>query len=515
MRFLILLITFICLSAQYSFAGINYSVTPIKYELELQPGESITLPVSIRNNSGNTVTLPTATSDFQANGTGWVPSIVRKSELVYPDQELSTWITLWAPSVTMAPWKEESINFTIDVPTTATPGGHYWAVLFTNAWWESTVTWDIGITVDYGIIILVNVSWEIMVAVEIEDPIISWRWNIFYDICEWSDTSGSIYDGSCGEWVVSTIQQEDSCMLWDFTPSKYDNTCFGAVDTSDLIDSGVPSWNWTNTWEFNIDFSFPINNIGNTHVKPTGKIVLRDEDRNIIKAIWKETISNDQWAIIWENIVDYIPINDQGWNILPYSKRVFESEWKWFPYKKYDQQGNQVINYWSPSQYYTTKNKEDAWFLMLWERVSESKKDKIITAEIELIYYDEDWSPVEFTSAQEFPVQYIEQEVTINPYVILSFLLLLTSGVFWWFGVTCLLALKMSKCWNCKKKNKSHWGTCPHCSAIQDKKKHKAYEKQKDIDKKASTTIEIVTKKAPVKTTTAKKISTKKPIIKK
>jgi hypothetical protein len=73
----------------------------------------------------------------------------------------------------------------------------------------------------------------------------------------------------------------------------------------------------------------------------------------------------------------------------------------------------------------------------------------------------------------------------------------------------------MSKCWNCKKKNKSHWGTCPHCSAIQDKKKHKAYEKQKDIDKKASTTIEIVTKKAPVKTTTAKKISTKKPIIKK
>jgi uncharacterized membrane protein len=70
MRFLILLITFICLSAQYSFAGINYSVTPIKYELELQPGESITLPVSIRNNSGNTVTLPTATSDFQANGTG-------------------------------------------------------------------------------------------------------------------------------------------------------------------------------------------------------------------------------------------------------------------------------------------------------------------------------------------------------------------------------------------------------------------------------------------------------------
>lgn len=49
--------------------AINFTVTPIRYELELNPGESITLPASIRNNGTGAVTLPTATSDFMTNGT--------------------------------------------------------------------------------------------------------------------------------------------------------------------------------------------------------------------------------------------------------------------------------------------------------------------------------------------------------------------------------------------------------------------------------------------------------------
>jgi len=35
----------------------------------LSPGESITLPASIRNNGGTIVNLPTAASDFTTSGT--------------------------------------------------------------------------------------------------------------------------------------------------------------------------------------------------------------------------------------------------------------------------------------------------------------------------------------------------------------------------------------------------------------------------------------------------------------
>jgi len=56
---------------------------------------------------------------------------------------------------------------------------------------------------------------------------------------------------------------------------------------------------------------------------------------------------------------------------------------------------------------------------MFWERVSEKRQNKIIDADIEIIYYDENGEEIVFESAQEFEVQYIEQQITNNPYVIL------------------------------------------------------------------------------------------------
>ena len=56
---------------------------------------------------------------------------------------------------------------------------------------------------------------------------------------------------------------------------------------------------------------------------------------------------------------------------------------------------------------------------MFWERVSEKRLRKNLTAEITMNYLDENGQPVEFNTAKEFPVQYIEERVTLNPYIIL------------------------------------------------------------------------------------------------
>jgi len=69
----------------------------------MAPGESKTLPASIKNNGTGSVFLPTATSDFISNGVGGTPSFVRKSELVFPDQQLSTWISLSSSGITLSP----------------------------------------------------------------------------------------------------------------------------------------------------------------------------------------------------------------------------------------------------------------------------------------------------------------------------------------------------------------------------------------------------------------------------
>jgi len=512
---IISLIWLISLCIQITHAAIDYSVTPIRYELSLEPWESITLPASIRNNSDDIVVLPTTTSDFQANGPGWVPSLVRKSELVFPDQELSTWITLWSNSLTLNPGEEWSINFTIDVPINATPGGKYWAVLFRN---PGSETWggDISINVDYGIIILVNVEGEVVVEVEIDDPIIYWGWTWWpWGRSKWyntnSDTTNSwtwseIISGTWTDnsnWTENQDQEDDNnqddngwfiwtdiswdsifiypdvCPLWDFTTSKYD--------------------------DFEVTFEFPIKNTWNTHIKPTWKVVLKDEN-GIIKAVGREVIANDRGAIVDQKIVDYVPINDIWGNILPQTKRIFESKWEWFPYKTFDDEWNPIINYWSPSEYYTLKNKDEAGFLMFWERVSENRTHKDITADIELIYYDEDGNPIEFNTAKTFSVQYIEQVVSINPYVVLWLLLIAAAilltlwAIKWW-----IILFKKNRCWSCDEKIPSHWKTCPHCRAIQNKRKHKAFEKQKELS--ATTQIKKVVVK-PRKTST-KTVSSK------
>ena len=504
-------ITLICIVFAFwvstSYAAINFTVTPIRYELEMAPGESKTLPASIKNNGTGSVFLPTATSDFISNGVGGTPSFVRKSELVFPDQQLSTWISLSSSGITLSPWQEKTISFDIDVPETATPGWHYGAVFFKNPGSESGGG-NIGINVDYGILVLVTVSGEIEVELEIDDPIISWAWTARYDKCDGEDTSGSIYDGDCGEsemqesddeiddtaWYIwedingtPLYQYMDSCPFWDFTISKYDGKCIGSPSEDDnepLLFSD----------DFEIDFLFPIKNTGNTHIKPTGKVTLIDENGDTIKAIWKETVENERGAIIGHKIVDYLPINDEWWNILPTTKRIFESVWKGFPYKTYDDRWNPDIAFWTPSEFYTNKNKEDGWFLMPWERVSEVRQSKIITADIELIYYDEKWNPITFNTAKEFNVQYIEQQITFNPYVILALLLLLAIIIMTWFAIRWWIILwkKKAKCWNCEEEIKSHWETCPHCKAIQDKKKHKKFQEQQ---KKETSKKEKVKKK--------------------
>lgn len=57
----------------------------------------------------------------------------------------------------------------------------------------------------------------------------------------------------------------------------------------------------------------------------------------IIQAIGKESILNEYGATIGEKIVDYIPFNDEGGNVLPSSSRLFQSSWKGFPYQSYDE----------------------------------------------------------------------------------------------------------------------------------------------------------------------------------
>lgn len=46
--------------------------------------------------------------------------------------------------------------------------------------------------------------------------------------------------------------------------------------------------------DFKIDFNIPVTNSGNTHIKPTGKIILEDENGFQITKVGKETIKSPE-----------------------------------------------------------------------------------------------------------------------------------------------------------------------------------------------------------------------------
>jgi len=423
------------------FAAIDLNVTPIKYEITTQTGATVTRPATLTNSSSETFTIYTGKSDFIADGTGWTPRFVRYSELVNPDQELSSWITIDTDSFVIGPGESKTVNFTINVPTDATPGWHYGAVFFKNNASEVSTSGNVWINVDYGILVLVDVNWEIDTGWEMWEPTISigW-WTAKKQLKNQQTGSGS---ENAWSWIILGPETPiDNCPLWDLTSSNIDGKCIdnpfsgGEEETDNQTGSGSENTENENTQEeeeeFEVTVEIPFENTWNTHIKPEWSVKLIDEDGNEIKQIWREAIINDNGAVIGEKIVDYIPINDSAWNVLPNTTRIFEWKWKGFPL-------------------------------------------------IDFSYLDENGERVEFNSAKEFEIEYTEQYVWINPYVVLPIVLLALLFIGWlWF---ILIVKKERRCKKCDTKVRKNWDICPKCKK---KLKNNTYRGEKKEKKKSS-----------------------------
>lgn len=456
------LFIFLFVNTQTALAAIDLNVIPIKYEIETQTWTTVTRTATLVNNGPEAFTIYTWKSDFVANGTDGTPKFIRYSELVNPDQQLSSWITIDTDSFVIGPGESKTVNFTIDVPVDATPGWHYWAVFFKNNASETSTWWNVWINVDYWIIILVDIDWEIDTSGTVWTPVI-WGSSGSFSTWWWEWSSG---------WTPI-----DNCPLGDLSPSNIDGTCIWKlfIPFSWIQDTENTS-TWNTIWEedsqetnnqedieeeFEVTFEIPFENTWNTHIKPGWSVVLVDENGKEIKQIWREVITNDNWAVIGEKIVDYIPLNDNEGNVLPNTTRVFTWEWKWFPYKEYDDAGEQVLKYWDPGEYYTRENVEQKQFLQFWERVCERKDNKKITALINFSYLDQNWEEIEFNSAEEFEIAYVEQYIWINPYIVIPFIFFLLLLIFFlWFF---LIAKKERRCRKCDTKVRKNWKVCPRC----------------------------------------------------
>ncbi len=200
---------------------------------------------------------------------------------------------------------------------------------------------------------------------------------------------------------------------------------------------------FTSATDFN---SFPIlfetkfKNEGNTHLKPTGRIELIDENGDILKNVGKEAIASPAGAFIGEKMVDYIPVNDGLGNVLPKSERRFESVWEGFGYPELQPNGTKIVKFKDLTSYYADRAAEKRAFLQFWESIHTRTVDKVISANLTLSYEGKDKEKKEFRESKKITVQYEEQYVGINYLVIIILLGLLST-----LGYYVFIAVPASK----------------------------------------------------------------------
>lgn len=363
-------------------------VSPIRYDFTISPGQTVTKEVSFFNNADVPYNIYVTAEDCVTDDGAGTPKC-RENQKTWPDPEsISSWVSYDSPeSFVVPPHTEKKLNVILRAPSDALPGGHYGAIFFNNP--DGTdASWNtVKMVKRTGILFLVNVPGKI-----IYDTLF---WDIGIELSAAPDSGPT-------DWVSKLKQELDPRL----TPPV-------------LVQS-----------DFGLNFSIPVTNKWNTHILPVGRVELYDNDV-LLKRIGKESIRNEDGVLLGEKIVDYLPINDEAGNVLPNSDRVYTVLWKWFAYEDVEN-GQKIIKFLSPSDYYSQKSGSNAWYLLPWEKLKIVHATKVVKAKIHLEYKKTDGTVEPYDVDQDVVVRYNYIDKWVNWGALLLILaLLLVIWILW------------------------------------------------------------------------------------
>lgn len=108
--------------------SVGIRISPIRIEDIVDPGQTYSQKISVRNDSDVPKTLYPYLRDFKADDEMGTP------KLMAPGTEegyyLASWININSDGIDFGPHEEKEIPFTINVPANAGPGGYYGAIYF-------------------------------------------------------------------------------------------------------------------------------------------------------------------------------------------------------------------------------------------------------------------------------------------------------------------------------------------------------------------------------------------------
>jgi hypothetical protein len=139
----------------YPNSSFAVTLTPTRFELSGNPGETLKKEILLINETENAETYYPSFANFEAQGDSGSPAFVE------PHDDLGTWMATDISSVYLAPHQQKIVPFTIVIPKNAEPGGHF-AVIF----WGTSPAGGNGVSIGAktGILVLLSVNGDVKEA---------------------------------------------------------------------------------------------------------------------------------------------------------------------------------------------------------------------------------------------------------------------------------------------------------------------------------------------------------------
>lgn len=134
------------------------SISPAKFELSTNPGDVVQNVIRIYNDSAEPVNVTVNVDNFSPTGEAGQVVI----DEISPDTgySLKSWVTLNESAFSLEPRGSKAIEFTINVPAHAEPGGHYGSILASIA--PFSAGGGVGVVQRIGALLLLDVSGQVV-----------------------------------------------------------------------------------------------------------------------------------------------------------------------------------------------------------------------------------------------------------------------------------------------------------------------------------------------------------------
>lgn len=104
------------------------TISPPRFELDANPGSKILQTIKLFNETEEARGFYPSLQDFTARGEAGEPGWVEEPT----EFGLSPWIKIGTGPISLGPQERKEIQFSIEVPDDAEPGGHYAAIMFST-----------------------------------------------------------------------------------------------------------------------------------------------------------------------------------------------------------------------------------------------------------------------------------------------------------------------------------------------------------------------------------------------